>query len=102
MVDHREIAFEIAVKHSLTTSGGYEKGDAALYDRNRALHPRLGLEFVQTTQAKSSQAIATWYGAIAMRAPPAPARATASHGSLIASPVFMTRRTAKSSTPSLS
>jgi hypothetical protein len=26
MADHREIAFESAVEHSLTTSGGYEKG----------------------------------------------------------------------------
>jgi hypothetical protein len=36
MADHREIAFEAAVEHSLTTSGGYEKGDPALYDRTRA------------------------------------------------------------------
>jgi len=32
MIDHREIAFEAAVEHSWITSGGYENGDAALYD----------------------------------------------------------------------
>jgi hypothetical protein len=41
MADHREIAFESAVEHSLTTFGGYEKGDPALYDRASALHPKL-------------------------------------------------------------
>ena len=68
MVDHREIAFESAVEHSLTTSGGYEKGDPALYDRTRALHARLVLDFVQTTQPKSWQAIAAYYSGNAAEA----------------------------------
>jgi len=63
MIDHREIAFESAVEHSLTTAGGYEKGDPALYDRARALHPHLVLDFVQSTQSKSWQVIADYYGA---------------------------------------
>jgi len=62
MVDHREIAFETAVEHSLVTSGGYEKGDPAFYDRARALHPHLVLDFVQTTQLNKWQAIAAYYG----------------------------------------
>jgi type I restriction enzyme R subunit len=62
MVDHREIAFEIAVEHSLLTSGGYEKGDPAQYDRTRALHPHLVLDFVQTTQPSKWQAITAYYG----------------------------------------
>jgi type I restriction enzyme R subunit len=62
MVDHREIAFESAVEHALTTSGGYEKGDPALFDRARALHPHLVLGFVQTTQAPKWDAIAAYYG----------------------------------------
>ena len=68
MVDHREIAFESAVEHSLATCGGYEKGDSAFYDRPRALHPHLVLDFVQTTQPKSWQAIAAYYGANAAEA----------------------------------
>ncbi len=63
MVDHREIAFESAVEHSLVTSGGYEKGAASLYDRTRALHPTLVLDFVQTTQPKLWHTIAAYYGA---------------------------------------
>ena len=65
MVDHREIAFEDAIEHSLTTSGGYEKGDPALYDRTRALHPHIVLEFVQTTQPKPWKVLADYYGASA-------------------------------------
>jgi hypothetical protein len=29
MADHREIAFESAVEHSLVIAGGYEKGHSA-------------------------------------------------------------------------
>ena len=62
MIDHREIAFESAVEHSLVGAGGYEKGDAALYDRTRAIHPHLVLDFVQNTQAAKWHAIAAYYG----------------------------------------
>ena len=62
MADHREIAFEAAVEHSLTTSGGYEKGDPRLYDPSRALHPQLVLDFIRTTQPKPWQVIADYYG----------------------------------------
>src|ERR1039457_1113988 len=62
MADHREIAFESAVEHSLTTYGGYEKCDPALYDQARALHPQLVLDFIQTTQPKQWQGIADYYG----------------------------------------
>ena len=59
----REIAFESAVEHSLATYGGYEKGDPALYDQARALHPQLVLDFIQTTQPKQWQVIADYYAA---------------------------------------
>lgn len=62
MTDHREIAFEAAVEHSLITSGGYEKGDPTLYDGARALHPEILLDFVQSTQTKAWQVIADYYG----------------------------------------
>ena len=63
MADHREIAFEAAVEHSLITSGGYEHADPALYDRARALHPHVVLDFVRATQPKSWHVIADYYGA---------------------------------------
>jgi len=62
MVDHREIAFETAVEHSLLTAGGYDKGDPAQYDRTLALHPHLVLKFVQTTQPSKWQTIVAYYG----------------------------------------
>src|SRR5579872_7109331 len=62
MIDYREIAFESAVEYSLVTSGGYEKGDPNLYDRARALHPAVTLGFVQQTQPKAWEALATYYG----------------------------------------
>lgn len=68
MVDHREIAVEAAVEHSLITSGGYEKADPALYDRTRALYPHLVLEFVEATQPTKWQAITAYYGTNAAEA----------------------------------
>ncbi len=63
MTDHREIAFENAIVHSLTTSGGYELGDAKLYDRARALHPASRSKLHPITQPKRWKAIAEYYGA---------------------------------------
>src|SRR6202011_663195 len=62
MEDHREIAFEDAVAHSLLTSGGYEKGDPSLYNRARALHPAITLDFVQQTQSTAWKVLADYYG----------------------------------------
>ena len=63
MADHREIAFEAAVENSLITCGGYEKGDPALHDRARALHPHVVLDFVRATQPNPWQIVADYYGA---------------------------------------
>jgi type I restriction enzyme R subunit len=62
MQDHREIAFESAVEHSLLSAGGYEKGNPNAYDRARALHPVITLEFVQQTQPKPWKTLTDYYG----------------------------------------
>jgi len=49
-IDQTEKAFEAAIEHSLTTSGGYEKGDRDTFDRERGLDPGVFLAFVQETQ----------------------------------------------------
>ena len=49
-VDHKEIAFETAIEHHLTTVGGYVKGDRDGFDPHRAIFPADVLEFVKATQ----------------------------------------------------
>ncbi len=34
--NHREIAFEKAIEDSLLSKGGYEKGDPAVFNRERS------------------------------------------------------------------
>ncbi|HLH17950.1 MAG TPA: type I restriction endonuclease [Bryobacteraceae bacterium] len=63
MVDHREIAFEEAIEHSLLTAGGYERADPAAYDRTRALHPEIVLDFVRGTQPRGWKVLTDYYGA---------------------------------------
>ena len=38
-VDHREIAFEDAIEYHLVESGGYQKLDAATFNREDAIFP---------------------------------------------------------------
>jgi type I restriction enzyme R subunit len=47
---HREIDFENEIENALTTCGGYEKGDASVYDQETALFPTDVVAFVQRTQ----------------------------------------------------
>ena len=63
MADHREIAFEDAIVHSLVTAGGYTQAANTLYDRARAVLPSITLDFVRTTQPKPWAVIAAYYGA---------------------------------------
>jgi len=49
---HTEYAFETAIEHYLTTTGGYVKGDRETFDPARALFPSEVIAFIQTTQHK--------------------------------------------------
>jgi type I restriction enzyme R subunit len=49
---HTEYAFETAIEHHLTASGGYEKGDRESFDPARALFPGEVIAFIQATQPK--------------------------------------------------
>ena len=48
---HTESAFEDAIEHSLITAGGWIKGDASGFDRERALSSAELFAFVEATQA---------------------------------------------------
>ena len=50
--DHKEKAFETAIEHQLTTSGGYIKGDPESFDHERCVDPKVLLAFIQETQPK--------------------------------------------------
>ena len=61
---HQEINFEIEICEHLATNGWlYDEGDAAKYDRARALFPEDVLAWVQATQPKAWDAIAKNHGA---------------------------------------
>jgi len=49
-VDHREIAFETAIEHHLTTVGGYTHGNRNGFDLDRAIFPTEVLAFIKATQ----------------------------------------------------
>ncbi len=49
---HTEYAFETAVEESLSSSGGYARGDSGSFDLERALFPGDILAFIQSTQPK--------------------------------------------------
>ena len=50
-VDHKEIAFESAIEHHLTTHAGYIKVDPDTFDGNRALFTREIISFIKETQS---------------------------------------------------
>jgi type I restriction enzyme R subunit len=52
MKQHTEHAFETAIEHYLTTSGGYEKSRPEDFDLERALFPQDALAFIKSTQPK--------------------------------------------------
>ncbi|MBF0290529.1 MAG: type I restriction endonuclease subunit R [Nitrospinae bacterium] len=49
---HTEHAFETAIEHHLTTTGGYKKGDSEAFDQERGLFPSDVIAFVKNTQSK--------------------------------------------------
>ncbi len=49
---HTEHAFETAIEHHLTTTGGYVKGDRETFDPARALFPAEVIAFIQVSQPK--------------------------------------------------
>jgi len=59
---HTEKAFEDAIEASLLTSG-WTKGDAAAFDREKALHPADFLAFLQATQAALLSSLRKQHGA---------------------------------------
>lgn len=54
---HTEYAFETAIEHYLTTSGGYEKGDAQAFDRERCLAPGVFPAFVRDRKIEDGDRI---------------------------------------------
>jgi type I restriction enzyme, R subunit len=61
-VDHRERAFEAAIEHHLLTAAGYQKGDPATFDRERAIFPADFVAFVKETQADIWQSLEKLHG----------------------------------------
>ena len=60
---HKEINFEIEICDHLAAHGWlYDEGDAAKYDRARALFPEDVLAWVQATQPKAWDAITKNHG----------------------------------------
>lgn len=55
---HTERAFETAIEHHLTTSGGYGKGDPETFDPDRGLFPHEVLAFIKETQPKEWEYLA--------------------------------------------
>ncbi|MBU4176116.1 MAG: type I restriction endonuclease subunit R, partial [Actinobacteria bacterium] len=49
---HTEQAFETAIERYLIASGGYERGDPDVFDRERCIDPGVFLAFVKETQPK--------------------------------------------------
>ena len=49
-IDHKEIAFEAAIEHHLTSAGGYVKGDRDGFDPHRAIFLADVLAFIKATQ----------------------------------------------------
>jgi type I restriction enzyme R subunit len=64
MTIHKEISFETEICEHLANNGWlYAEGDAAKYDRARALFPADALAWVQETQPKAWEALAKNHGA---------------------------------------
>ena len=63
---HKEIAFENDVCAHLAAQGWhYDEGDAARYDRTRALFPEDVVAWVQTSQPLAWEALSKSHGAAA-------------------------------------
>ena len=55
---HTEHAFETAIQHSLTTAGGYRKGDRDAFDLERGVFARDVLAFIKKSQPKEWEYLA--------------------------------------------
>ena len=63
---HREVVFEDEICEALASRGWlYEEGDAARYDRRRALYPSDLIGWVQDTQPKAWEALTKSHGTAA-------------------------------------
>lgn len=62
MPGHSEHAFETAIEHGLTTSGGYEKRAPSAYDEARALFPEDVTGFLKESQASRWEALTALLG----------------------------------------
>ena len=59
MKSYAEQAFETAIEHYLTTAGGYVAGDREMFDPERALFPTEVIAFIQETQPKEWEYLAS-------------------------------------------
>ena len=76
---HKEINFETEICEHLAAHGWlYAEGDAANYDRARALFPADVLAWVQATQPKAWETLTKNHGRAALPKPCSPACATSS------------------------
>ncbi len=60
--DHRELAFEDAIEHHLLTDAGYERGDPANFDRERAVDPTVLVSFIRETQPAKWESLQKIHG----------------------------------------
>ena len=60
--DYKEKRFEQDIADYLTTSGGYQKGDPAAFNREKALDTGTFLSFIQTSQPKQWERFRKIYG----------------------------------------
>ena len=61
--DLKERDFEAYIEHWLTTEGGYQKGNQATYDKERAIDLKTLIKFLRLTQTKKWELYETQYGA---------------------------------------
>lgn len=59
---HKEVRFEEAIEHELIKNDRYIKGDSADFDTELALEPKRVVEFIQSTQPKTWQALEALHG----------------------------------------
>lgn len=57
-INHRERAFEAAIEHHLTTTGGFEAGDRDAFHFERCLFPQEVIAFIKNTQPKEWEYLA--------------------------------------------
>ena len=61
--DYKEKRFEQDIEEYLLTHGGYQKGDPAAFNREKALDTGTFLSFIRTSQPKQWERFEKIYGA---------------------------------------